>query len=93
VETLEHVSPILVLLLLVLLNGSDAFSHLCLPLGVLVKLVLDVMLCLLNGGQPSVEAGVLRLLFIIAHGRLMVAHVLVMVATGREGYAPSLVAT
>jgi hypothetical protein len=36
---------------------------------------------------------VLRLQLIIAHGRLMVAHVLVMVATGREGHAPSLVAT
>jgi len=50
VETLEQVSPILVLLLLVLLDGGDAFSHFCLPLGVLVKLVLDVMLCLLDGG-------------------------------------------
>jgi hypothetical protein len=84
VETLEQVSPILVLLLLVLLNGGDAFSHHCLPLGVLVKLVLDVMLCLLDGGQPGVEARVLHLLLMIAHVRLMVAHVLVMVAIGHR---------
>ena len=43
-ETLEQVSPILVFLLLVLLNGGKAFSCLRLPLSVLVKLVLDVML-------------------------------------------------
>jgi hypothetical protein len=78
VETLEQVSPILVLLLLVLLNGGDAFSYLCLPLGVLEKLVLDVMLCLLNSGQPGVEARVLRLLLMIAHG-------LIMITTSREG--------
>jgi hypothetical protein len=57
------------------------------------ELVLDVMLCLLDGGQPSVEAGVLCLLLMIAHGRLMVGHVLVMVAIGREGHAPSRRAT
>jgi hypothetical protein len=49
-------------------------------------LVLDVMLCLLDGGQPGVKAGVLRLLLMIAHG-------LIMIATSREGHAPSLVAT
>ena len=78
--------PILVLLLLVLLNGGDAFSHLCLPLRVLVKLVLDVMLCLLDSCQPIVEVGVLHLLLMIAHG-------LVMVAICREGHMSSLMAT
>ena len=78
-ETLEQVSPILVFLLLVLLDGGEAFSYLCLPLGVLVKLVLDVMLVLFDGGEPVVEAGVLYLLLKIAHG-------LVIVAIGREGH-------
>ena len=48
VETLEQVSPIFVFLLLVLLDGGEAFSCLHLPLGVLVKLVLYFMLCLLD---------------------------------------------
>ena len=85
-ETLEQVSLILVFLLLVLLNGGKAFSCLRLPLSVLVKLVLDVMLCLLDGHQPIVETEVLHLLFMIAHG-------LVMVAIGREGHTSSLMAT
>ena len=82
-ETLEQVSPILVFLLLVLLNGGEAFSCLCLPLSVLVKLVLDVMFCLLNSSQPIVEVGALHLLLMIAHG-------LVMVAIDKEGYTSSL---
>ena len=83
VETLEQVSPILVFLLLVLLNDGEAFSCLRLPLGVLVKLVLDVMLRLFDGGEPVVEAGALHLLLMIAHG-------LVMVAIGREGHTSFL---
>ena len=85
-ETLEQVSPILVFLLLVLLNGGEAFSCLRLPLGVLVKLVLDVMLVLFDGGEPVVKAGAFHLLLMIAHG-------LVMVAIGREGHTSSLMAT
>ena len=84
-EVLEQVSPILVFLLLVLLNGGEAFSYLHLPLGVLVKLVLDVMLVLFDGGEPIVEVGALHLLLMIAHG-------LVMVAIGREGHTSSLMA-
>ena len=68
-ETLEQVSPILVFLLLVLLNGDEAFSCLRLPLGVLVKLVLDVMLVLFDGREPIVEAGALHLLVMVAIGR------------------------
>ena len=79
-ETLEQVSP------LVLLNGGEAFSYLRLPLGVLVKLVLDVMLCLLSSHQPIVEMGALHLLLMIAHGW-------VMVAISREGHTSSLMAT
>ena len=56
------------------------------PLSVLVKLVLDVMLILFNGGESIVEAGALHLLLMIAHG-------LVMVAIGREGHMASLMAT
>ena len=67
-ETLEQVSPILVFLLLVLLNGSEAFSCLHLPLGVLVKLVLNVMLVLFDGGELVVEAEALHLLLMIAMG-------------------------
>ena len=84
-ETLEQVSPILVFLLLVLLDGGEAFSCLCLPLSVLVKLVLDAMLVLFDGGEPAVEAGALHLLLMIAHG-------LVMVAISR-GHTSSLMAT
>ena len=85
-ETLEQVLPILVFLLLVPLNGGEAFSCLHLPLGVLVKLVLDVMLVLFDGGEPVVEAGVVHLLLMIAHG-------LVMIAIGREGHTSFLMAT
>ena len=76
--------PILILLLLMLLDVGEVVSHFCLPLGVLVKRVLDVLLCLFNSCQPSVEAGMLHLLVMIAHG-------LIMVATGR-GHTSSLVA-
>ena len=86
VETLEQVSSIFVFLLLVLLDGGEAFSYLCLPLSVMVKLVLDVMLVLFNGYEPVVEAGALHLLLMIAHG-------LVMVAIGREGHTSFLMAT
>ena len=85
-ETLEQVSPIFVFLLLVLLNGDEALSCLRLPLGVLVKLVPDVMLVLFDGGEPTVEVGALHLLLMIAHG-------LVIVAIGREGHTSSLMAT
>ena len=85
-ETLEQVSPILVFLLLVLLNGGEAFPCLCLPLSVLVKLVLDVTLVLFDGGEPIVEVGALHLLLMIAHG-------LVMIAIGREGHTSSMMAT
>ena len=71
--------PILVLLLLVLLDTGDAFSHFCFPLGVLVKHVLDVLLRLFDSRQPVVEAGML--------------HLQVMVAIGREGHTSSLMAT
>ena len=60
-------------------------SCLRLPLSVLVKLVLDVILCL-NSCQPVFEVGALHLLLMIAHG-------LVMVAIGREGHTSSLMAT
>jgi len=86
VETLEQVSPILFFLLLVLLNGGEAFSCLRLPLSVLVNLVLDVMLVLFDGGEPVVKAGAFHLLLMIAHG-------LVMVAIGREGHTSFLMAT
>ena len=76
--------PILVLLLLMLLDVGEAVSHF-LPLGVLVKHVLNVLLCLFYGCQPGVEVGMLYLLVMIAHG-------LIMVATSREGHTSSLVA-
>ena len=70
---------ILIRLLLVLLDGSKAFFCLRLPLGVLVKCVLDVLLRLFDGRQPVVEAGML--------------HLLVMVAMAKEGHTSSLMAT
>ena len=69
--------PILILLLLMLLDVGEAVSHFCLPLGVLVKRILDVLLCLFYVYQPGVEAGMLHLL-------VMIAHWLIMIATGRE---------
>lgn len=85
-ETLKQVSPFFILLLLVLLDGGEAFSCLRLPLGVLVKRVLDRLLVLFDGGEPIVEAGALHLLLMIAHG-------LIMVAIAREGHMSSLMAT
>ena len=52
----------------------------------LVKLVLDVMLVVFDGGEHVAEAGVLHLLLMIYHG-------LVMLAIGREGHTSSLMAT
>ena len=77
--------PILILLLLMLLDIGDAVSHFCLPLGVLVKHVLDVVLRLFYGRQSSAEAGMLHLLVVVAHG-------LIMIAMSREGHTSSLVA-
>ena len=60
--------------------------------------VLDLMLALLDGSEPGVEASVFHLLLIVTHGRRMVAHVLIMIARGvvmeatsREGHMSSLV--
>ena len=58
---------VLIFLLLVLLDVIEALSYFCLPLGVLMKRVLDVLLRLFNVCQPGVEAGVLHLLVMIAH--------------------------
>ena len=77
--------PILVLLPLMLLDVSEVVSHFCLPLGVLVKRILNVVLRLFYGRQPGVEAGMLHLLVMIAHG-------LIKVTMGREGHTSSLVA-
>ena len=58
----------------------------------LVQSVLNLMLVLLNGSEPSVEASMFHLLLVVIHGRWMVGHVLVVEATSREGHASSLVA-
>ena len=99
-ETLEKVSSIVVLLLLVLLDGGKALSCFFLPLGTLVQGVLDLMLALLDGGEPSVEASVFHLLLMVTHGERMVAHVLIMIAhgvvmdsTSREGHTSYVVTT
>ena len=44
------------------------------------------MLVLFDGGEPTIEVGVLHLLLMVAHG-------LVMVAIGREGHTSFLIAT
>jgi len=62
-----------------LLDAGDVVSHFCLPLGVLVKRVLDVVLRLFYGSQPGVKVGIL--------------HLLVVVAIAREGHTSSLMAT
>ena len=68
-----------------LLDVGDAVSHFYLSLGVPVKHVLSVLLRLFYGCQPSVEAGMLHLL-------VMVAHWLIKIAMSREGHMSSLVA-
>ena len=57
-----------------------------LPLGMLVKSVPDLLLVLLDGGELGVKTSILHLLLMITYG-------MVVVATGREGHASSLVAT
>ena len=68
-----------------LLDVGEAVSYFCLPLGVLVRRVLNLLLRLFYGHQSSVEAGMLHLL-------VMIAHWLIMIATDREGHTSSLVA-
>ena len=75
-----------------LLDGGKVLSCLFLPLGMLVQSVLNLMLVLLNGGEPGVEVNVFHLLLMVTHGWWMVAHVLVMEDMSREGHASSLVA-
>ena len=79
-------SPVVILLLLLLLDGDGALSCFFLPVGMLVKSVLDLLLVLLDGGEPGVETSILHLLFKITCG-------MVILTTGREGHASSLVAT
>jgi len=55
----------------VLLDVGNAVSHF-LPLGVLVKHVLDVLLRLFYVCQPGVEAGMLHLLLVVAHWVIMI---------------------
>ena len=85
-EMAKQVVPVVILLLLLLLDGDEALSYFFLPLGMLVKSVSDLLLVLLDGGEPGVEMSILYLLFMITCG-------MVMVATGREGHASSLVTT
>ena len=67
-----------------LLDIGDVVSHFCLPLGVLVKRILDVVLHLFYDHQSSVEARMPHLLVMVAHG-------LIMVATSREEHTSSQV--
>jgi hypothetical protein len=70
VETLEQLVPIviLLLLLLLLLDGGEALSCFFLPLGVLVRSVLDLLLSFLDGGEPGVKMSMLHLLLMVSHG-------------------------
>ena len=68
-----------------LLDVGETISYFCLPLGMMVKCVLNVLLHLFYGCQPGVEVEMLHVL-------AMVAHWLIMIATGREGHTSSLVA-
>jgi hypothetical protein len=69
VEMAKQVVPIVVLLLLVLLDGGEALSCFFLPLGMLVKSVLDLLLHFLDGCEPGVEMSVFHLLLMVTHGR------------------------
>ena len=85
-EIAKQVVPDVILLLLLLLNGDEVLSCFFLPLGMLVKSVLDLLLVLLYSGELRVKMSILHLLLMITCG-------MVMVATVREGHASSLVAT
>ena len=85
-EMAKQVVPVVIPLLLLLLDGDEALSYFFLPLEMLVKIVPDLLLVLLDGGEPSVKTSILHLLLMITYG-------MVMVATGREGHASSLVST
>jgi len=85
VEMAKQVVLVVILLLLLLLDGDEALSCFFLPLGMLVKSVPDLLLVLLDGGEPGVKTSVLHLLLMITCG-------MVMVATDREGHTSSLVA-
>ena len=86
VEMAKQVVPVVILLLLLLLDGDEALSCFFLPLGMLVKSAPDLLLVLLDGGELGVKTSVLHLLLMTTYG-------MVVVATGREGHAFSLVAT
>ena len=61
-EMAKQVVPVVILLLL---DGDEALSYFFLPLGMLVKSVLDLLLVLLDGGEPGVETSMLHLLLMI----------------------------
>ena len=86
VEMAKQVVPVVILLLLLLLDGDKALSCFFLPRGMLVKSVPDLLLVLLDGGEPGVKTSILHLLLMLTYG-------MVVVATSREGHASSLVAT
>ena len=71
-EMAKQVVPVVILLLLLLLNGDEALSCFFLPLGMLVKSVPDLLLVLLDGGEPSVKTSILHLLLMITYGMVMV---------------------
>ena len=91
-EMAKQIVPVVILLLLLLLDGNEPLSCLFLPLGMLVESVSDLLLVLLDGGEPVVEMCVLHLLLMVTHGQRMVADVLIMEATTREGHASPLIA-
>jgi hypothetical protein len=65
---LEQPVPIVIFLLLLLLDGDEVLSCFFLPLGVLMKSVLDLLLSFLNGGEPGVKTSVLHPLLMIFLG-------------------------
>ena len=85
-EMAKQVVTVIILLLLLLLDGDEALSCFFLPLGMLVKSVSDLLLVLLNGGEPGVKTSILHLLLMITYG-------MVVVAIGRQALVSSLVAT
>ena len=83
---MEMAKQVVLVVIPLLMDGDEALSCFFLPLGMLVKSVPDLLLVLLDGGEPCVKTSILHLLLMITYG-------MVMVAMGREGHACSLVAT
>ena len=62
---MEMAKQVVLVVILLLLDDDEALSCFFLPLGMLVKSVPDLLLVLLDGGEPGVKMSILHLLLMI----------------------------